>query len=170
MALGLMLATNWGTAAEAFRLYRNDTYRYEARYPAGWLVWTESKDLEIANFPRNKGLHGGLLPPGGARIAVVRKPETFSQMSREGWINYNLTVVKPEDVLGTKKLALGDKTCLDMHFRTEFGRGVSYDQFSCYLESAERVFRIDMEFRNGDPHQKEYQSAYEAVIRSFKVW
>jgi len=146
--------------------FRSPTHQYGADYPSGWLQWNQS-DLEIANFRESEGLHGGLLPVGGARIQVRLKPQKFSSKTLEEWANSAVTT-DPKDVISIARANLG-KACIEVHGRFEIGPGVSYEQYSCYLDSGGRQFVVALVYRQGDRRAPIYRAAYETVVRSFRA-
>ena len=148
--------------------FENGPHRYQADYPSGWIEWHDRGDLEIANYKPEQGLRGGLLSPGGARIQVTVKPEKLASKTLEEWVQRDLSVVDPGELVSRTRASVG-KVCLEAHVRYEAGPGVIYEQYSCYFESGRRQFAVGLEYRQGDSQASKYRLAYEMVVRSFRA-
>jgi|SRR5579883_238511 len=148
--------------------FRSKSHRYEAEYPHTWFAWDTRPDLTIANYRLSEGLHGGLLPPGGARVQVVVRPEKLVGKTLDDWISRDLSVLDPKEIVSKDRADHG-RQCTEIHVRYEVGPGVSYDQFSCYFVSAGRQFAVGLEYRSEDERSSEYLDTYNMVIRSFRA-
>jgi len=141
---------------------------YIAYYPSGWHVFPPSNipQMVIYNFPFSRS-GGGVLPNGGASIAVLAPPKGVT--SEKQWIDRNGKHAKNQ---ARERLVLrhvrSDAPIQVTQVISRSDDDGSDDQFEgvdCYFEISGRLFAARLTYWKGDPKSEDYRQTLHGVVQ-----
>lgn len=140
---------------------------YIAYYPPGWHVFPPSStpQMVIYNFPFSQS-GGGVLPNGGASIALISAPDGV--VSEEQWIARNSKREKDQSRELLELRRVGSKVPIQVtQVISQSGADSSGEQFAgvdCYFEISGSLFTARLTYWKGDRRADHYIETLHNVI------
>jgi hypothetical protein len=157
--------------AEQGRSVVNAREHYKATVPGTWTIWDveSSGALDATSYARSRALEGGLVPNGEAAIRII---EAWERETADQWANGD---ARGREELGRKKIAISTKrintvrSYLQVESLYDAGPGTFYRTVADYYILRGRLFRITLEFMQGDPREATYRTILDEVVRSIEA-
>lgn len=141
---------------------------YIAYYPPGWHVFPPSNapQMNIYNFPFSRS-GGGVLPDGGASIALLTPPTGVA--SEEQWIDRNSKHEKDQSKELLVLRRAGTETPIQVTQVISRSDGDSseeqFEGVDCYFEISGKLFVARLTYWKGDPKAENYRQTLHGVIQ-----
>lgn len=160
IAVGLGLSA----ATPTWKTFKSTKYRYSARYPASWYLFTTTltpklDSLDILNFPPDQRVRGVILKESGARIMVGPAPSEMRTM--EQWIKEDTkfdTQVAQREIKGFTKSPSGCAELVEVTSLSEVGPGAYFHHTAYYCSTKYGLYGVSLLNWKGDPNQEKLQA------------
>jgi hypothetical protein len=144
---------------------------FSVRYPPSWRSLGYSQGLDIVNFPLNEQVRGVILPEGGARITVLRKPDHIASI--EDWIREDLLDVKAETRRELRGTPAPDGCSKFVEVKWQWDAGgapdVYFQETAYYCVTRVGLYRIQLTHWSDNPSRQDLQETALNVARSLKT-
>jgi len=162
---------NASSESGPWKLFMHPSSRYSVSYPRDWRVATGPKgDFTIFNFPRERSIHGVVLPEHGAEIDI--SAQEFAEDAVDEWIRKDLLDERPDyrktiNIPNAK--CDGPQSFVEVSWKWEAGPGAYFREVAGYFVVHNRAFRAQLTFWEGDAEESQYRSILRHMISSLSV-
>ena len=168
-ALALLVCLSCGASGEqvqfGFTRFVSKAGGYVAYYPSNWHVFSKNlPTLNIDNFPFSRA-GGGVLPDGGAQIAVVPAPLRIATL--EEWITADSLLSRQ---VSRWSMDLPRPNSAEPLSVTEVESRISEGmaEIDCYFSISGRLLVARLSFWPSDPRAGEYRELLHKIVKSVR--
>ncbi len=170
--LGAILLTSQALGAED-TLFKSASGHFSVQYPSSWQpLDQEPEALDIVNFPPDQRLRGVILPEGGARINVGRRPNNIANV--ENWIQADVLDSKMDSrhEVRTSSASNGCLRLIVVKWRWDAGGApeVYFQETAYYCVAKTGFYRIRLTYWSDNASAQELDAVALKVARSLKAW
>jgi hypothetical protein len=166
-AVGLALAPGTGVELET---YTSRQGAFSAQYPSSWHVLPPpGAMLDIVSFPLSRRVAGSIIPSGGARLVLLNRPDSISDV--EAWIRFNASGNErlSRSVVVLRRVSTGEElSATDVISEWSDGE-MRYENVDCYFDISGHLFDGRLTYWRSDSKAPAYRKVLHGIVESVVI-